>query len=496
MEASGTRLFETMLESERRFLEVVHLTNAALLLHLALEKILVQAVLYALVRAARRKFFQMRLKLFRRFLVFLREQFNAFIERDLQFREGDFLVERSVLRRLQGIPEVLLLVQVAAQIHHVLPKLAPVRAEMIETRFFQSFAAPHHLRDGKPAFLLLLFHCSLQFGKFFLRLFVKSCKLLIAQRVGNLFRTLKDFPRLTFLLCIQTKLAPHDGVEPFVVERAKLFLLAHNIVVADDGDRIGRSLGEALQDFSEHIVAAHLGVHLLRFQAQMADTRRNPMLFQNVVLNACEILAQIEEIICTLGIVPLRRFLAAAFLRLLRVRPLEENFRRTFLASFHIVDLARGKHQVHMRMPFTCRHRADFLVNRPSVIVVLQMLFDEAVEDFLALFHGQLVWQREDDLLIAFAVCTLEAIGSMKEPQRRIFSPLRQMVSRHRAAAALLVSGFAIDVLQMRKGEVARLVFLQDLQDGIGGFRYGLLSFWRKGPSQSETGIPSSSLVE
>ena len=98
METSGTRLFETMLESERRFLKVVHLMNAALLLHLALEKILVQAVLYALVCAARRKFFQMRLKLFRRFLVFLREQFNAFIECDLQFREGDFLIKRSVLR--------------------------------------------------------------------------------------------------------------------------------------------------------------------------------------------------------------------------------------------------------------------------------------------------------------------------------------------------------------------------------------------------------------
>ena len=221
----------------------------------------------------------------------------------------------------------------------------------------------------------------------------------------------------------------------------------------------------------------------------MVDVRGDVVFFEHLILHAGERFAHLEQELRAICACPPARLRTPATLRVFFVRAMEKQFWRALLPSLHVVDLPRRKHQVHMGMTHPIRHRANLLMDCPGIVVILHIACEERIEDFAVLLQRQLVRQRKDDFLVAFAIHTLVSVCRMKKLERRIFCPVGKVVSGCHAAAAHGEGRLAVDVLHMGKREITVDALLQNGQNLLGCRFYILASSGRKYPSQIKIGV-------
>ena len=84
----------------------------------------------------------------------------------------------------------------------------------------------------------------------------------------------------------------------------------------------------------------------------MTNAHGDVVFFEHLVLDACIILAQREEIVTPILADPLLRLWASTAFRVLCIRTTEEIFGRALFCPLDSIHLPRGKHDVHMRVTF------------------------------------------------------------------------------------------------------------------------------------------------
>ena len=75
------------------------------------------------------------------------------------------------------------------------------------------------------------------------------------------------------------------------------------------------------------------------------------------------------------------------------VGTMKEHFWRPLCVTFYIIDFACREHQMHMRMTLAARHRSNFFMDCPGVVMIFHVTREKCVKDFAILRKRQLVRQ-------------------------------------------------------------------------------------------------------
>ena len=153
-------------------------------------------------------------------------------------------------------------------------------------------------------------------------------------------------------------------------------------VVEGNGEVCFRNV---VKEFSKNVIAAPQRVFLLCLERPMIDTDGDTVLFKNGVLNLCEVLADMQQVVLSLFANPLLCFGTAALIRVLLICSLKKLLRCSFLLPFLCVDLARREHDVNVRLPLPGGKRTDLFMNRPRIVMIREVFGEKCVEDFFLL---------------------------------------------------------------------------------------------------------------